>query len=402
MINEEIAAFIASELSLQDPDPNKILINISDNFGLSSLESQQLLYLVVLQLNQKLFPAITGLELFHTNGCNLRCSYCFEKRILHRKNISEQIAKAAVDLLFDYCGDEKELRILHFGGEPMLNFDSIVFVTNYANEKGKLKDKTVNFSMTTNGTLLNEETASFLAENSVTTLISLDGMQDVNDRYRIDAHGEGTFLRVMEGIKLLKRFQPWIGIKMTIHPLNVERMFEDIVSLHDLGVNQFVIGPATGICWTEDKIDIFEMQIRNIYSWYNEKPRSELRIQEFEKEIYSHIVGCQAGRHSITVTVDGHIVPCAKMVGLEKSKLIYPLGDVYCGIYQLLNRRELIRCNPLRKRLIEAGIHEYSGGCFATNYENNGDIFSPHDNDQKFTSIFKKIIQSKSLLAPAS
>ena len=71
--------------------------------------------------------------------------------------MSPEVARAAVDLLFDYSFDERQLAITHFGGERALNFLGIQLVTEYAEAKANASGKSVSFNMTTNGILLDEQ-----------------------------------------------------------------------------------------------------------------------------------------------------------------------------------------------------------------------------------------------------
>jgi uncharacterized protein len=153
-----------------------------------------------------------------TTGCNLGCSYCFEKDILRYRRMPVKVVKGVVDLLIKYFRDEASLKITHFGGEPTLNFKAIKFVTEYAEEKALAEGKTIEFNTTTNGTLLTEEMVDYFARYKIKVLLSVDGLQANYDRFRRDKKGRGTFSRVMRGLSLLKARQPWIAVKITGAP----------------------------------------------------------------------------------------------------------------------------------------------------------------------------------------
>jgi hypothetical protein len=66
------------------------------------------------------------------------------------------------------------------------------------------------------------------------------------------------------------------------------------------------------------------------------------------------------------------------MVGLERDRLVSKLGDVWNGLYCLANRQELCDSKRLIERCQALGIaHEYFGGCYAVNHEENRDIYEP-------------------------
>jgi hypothetical protein len=63
------------------------------------------------------------------------------------KKMPIDVARSAVDLLFDYSGNERDLNITHFGGEPTLNFPAIQFVTEYSERKASLLGKSVHYNI---------------------------------------------------------------------------------------------------------------------------------------------------------------------------------------------------------------------------------------------------------------
>src|SRR6266487_6362125 len=238
---------ISDTLLSASPDVAQLQVKLEKDLSLSPEDAQTLLYEVTAKLNATFFPAVTSLELILTEGCNLACSYCFEKYMLAHKRMPLEIARSAVDLLFDYSRDEKDLSLTHFGGEPMMNFQAVKYVTEYAEEKAALLGKTIHFRMTTNGTLLNENNIDYLVQHKIGVLVSIDGLRATHDRFRVDKRGRGTFDKVIKGLEMLKRSQKWIGVKITVMPENAQNLFNDVLGLRELGVNQFVIGYATGI-----------------------------------------------------------------------------------------------------------------------------------------------------------
>jgi uncharacterized protein len=302
--------------------------------------------------------------------------------------MSQDIAKAAIDLLFDYSQNERLLYITHFGGEPTLNFPIIQYATEYAELKASSLGKSLEFNMTSNGVLLTEEMVDYFARHKIKVLLSIDGLELTHNRFRLDKKGSGTFKQVMMGLKLLKRKQPWIGVKMTVMPINVPNLFNDVLGLYDMGVNQFIIGYATGIKWPQTDINGYSEQLGKLYRWYEEKPRQDLRIDEFDEIRNDNFFGCQAGRISMTVTINGEISPCSKILALNNKQLLGKLGDVKYGLTSLRNRFELISCSKLRLACENQGIaKDFQGGCFASNYEDNHNLFQPSIQDHTFSLL---------------
>ena len=139
--------------------------------------------------------------------CNLACAYCYyldKAEIYAGKEprmtleVLEQVTRAYIR-----ANDVPEVQFVWHGGEPLvmgLDFfrKAVDFQRRYADGK-----KVFN-SIQTNGTLLSADWARFFRENNFLVGLSLDGPQDIHDRYRLDRGDAPTFSRVMAGLKLLR------------------------------------------------------------------------------------------------------------------------------------------------------------------------------------------------------
>lgn len=157
-------------------------------------------------------PALSLLIKPASGNCNMRCRYCFYADELDNREI-RSYGKMSVDTMHTIVekameyGDY-ECTIAFQGGEPTLaglDFyrDLVAYVTAHENPK-KLK---IHYALQTNGYLINEEWAAFLGENHFLVGVSLDGIKEIHDRYRLDAAGKGTYQRVISAIRLLEKHQ---------------------------------------------------------------------------------------------------------------------------------------------------------------------------------------------------
>jgi uncharacterized protein len=382
---------IAEALLTESPDPGDLSALIVRAGRVDQTRAKQILYQFVKEINASLFPPVTKMELIHTEGCNLACQYCFEKDMLGYRRMPYEVGRRGVDLLFDYARGSRQVTITHFGGEPMVNFDAVRAITEYAEEKAAAEGKDVTFSMTSNGTLIDAEKAEYMTAHRIMVLLSLDGLKTSHDKYRVDKRGRGTFDQAMRGFNALKRTQGWIGVKMTIMPDNAKYLYRDVLGLYALGVNQFVVGYATGVAWPEEEMNIYAEQWGRLYQWYRETPRDDLRItdfDDFDQNESKPTFVCQAGNDSITVAVNGEISPCSKVLALDNRRLMMKLGDVQSGLTHVRNRIDLTTGAKLIAQCDTAGITEsYQGGCWATNFSDNHDVFAPSGQDQRFKSL---------------
>ncbi|MDI7248117.1 MAG: radical SAM protein [Bacillota bacterium] len=151
-----------------------------------------------------------------TEECNLRCRYCVYSdwypftRGYSRASMTFATARKAVDY---YLGAVCSIRrrnprrkavISFYGGEPLLCFSLIEQVVEYVAHA--YPDLNVMYNLTTNGTVVSEEIAEFLAAHRFAVSVSLDGPSSEHDRNRVYPSGKGTFVDVMKGIQLLQGF----------------------------------------------------------------------------------------------------------------------------------------------------------------------------------------------------
>jgi len=355
-------------------------------------EITQFVYGTVLKINRSLFTPVTHMELLLAEGCDMACSYCFESAILdtnlkRRRVMQDEVINRAVDLLFDYAGPRNDVNVTLFGGEPTLNFrgirTAVERVEKYSAERGTGHV----FNMTSNALHMTQEMIDYLAAHNVRVLVSVDGMRESHDRYRKDKSGQGTFDRVMANIRRLKEQQPWIGVKITVMPSEADAMFANVRALYDAGVNQFIIGEASGVEWSEAQTAALMDQWRQLRQWWQETNPKHFRVTDFEKKERSTggpKFGCGAARNTIAVNVAGEISGCSKIISLEFERAVGKLGDVWNGLYQIRARADMAGCGKLIRNCEDAGIADnYGGGCFATNFEETGDLFRPNLDDHR-------------------
>jgi len=169
--------------------------------------------------------------------CNLNCEYCFylEKKALfgsgEQYRMSDKVLSA---FIINYITSQPTpvVEFLWQGGEPtLLGIDFFKRVLDF--QKRFSGGKTITNALQTNGTLLTDEWCLFLRENKFLVGISLDGPKEINDRYRRDRQGNGTFGQVMRGLKLLQKHKveynllACVARETAAYPLEVYRFFRD-------------------------------------------------------------------------------------------------------------------------------------------------------------------------------
>ena len=147
-------------------------------------------------LKAKTSGVVKALCLHIAHSCNLNCSYCFASQGKYhgeRALMSFEVGKRALDFLIENSGTRRNLEVDFFGGEPLMNFDVVKQLVEYARSIEKEKGKNFRFTLTTNGLLIDDDVIDFCNREMSNVVLSLDGRKEVHDRYRVDYAGIGSF-----------------------------------------------------------------------------------------------------------------------------------------------------------------------------------------------------------------
>jgi uncharacterized protein len=159
------------------------------------------------QLNN---PELGVFTLYLTGVCNLRCGYCpnFPDEGPKYPGKESDMSDNVIDMSIDYfLANRNDNSVFGFyGGEPLLRYDKI----RYAVEQ--LKDKTHGdmpiLTITSNLVKCDEQILSFLAENQVFLIVSIDGPATTHDKQRKSLGGKDTFKTVTGNLEKLWEIDP--------------------------------------------------------------------------------------------------------------------------------------------------------------------------------------------------
>jgi uncharacterized protein len=179
--------------------------------------------------------------------CNLDCAYCFflSKEMLYpgsRFRMADELLENYIRQLIE-SHQTREVSLAFQGGEPtLMGLPFFRRAVEYA-EKYRRPGMTVEYTIQTNGTLLDDEWGQFLRANNFLVGISIDGPREIHDLYRYDKGGAPTFDKVMRGLSVLKQHRVEWNVLCTLHRYNAERPLEIYRFFRDeLGANfmQFI------------------------------------------------------------------------------------------------------------------------------------------------------------------
>jgi len=277
------------------------------------------------------------------SGCNLACRYCYcgtcRDELPDKGLMSEETALRAVDGLFASADPGADVRVTFFGGEPLLNKPVVRRVVARCNELAAARGRRAGYSMTTNATLVDDETADLIVENNFGLMVSLDGPQPLHDGQCPTRAGGGSFALAAAGIRRLMERGAKVTVRCTMaHP--APDAMELIRFFSEFGASRVVLGsvynPAfpSACDFTEEDDRAFRRCVgEKVIPWMvSERAAGRTpiydpfdEIGEFQgEECHADKVPglrCGACHGAMAVAPDGALYPCHRFVGMEKWSL---------------------------------------------------------------------------------
>lgn len=344
-------------------------------------------------VNMKKRSPVKAMCLHISHDCNLRCKYCFaDEGAYHQRRelMSAETGCRAIDFLIANSGKRRNLEVDFFGGEPLMNFEAVKAVVEYAREQEKIHGKNFRFTLTTNGILLNDENIEYMNKNMSNVVLSLDGTKETNDKVRVRVDGSGSYDSIVP--KLLKvaesRNQDNYYVRGTFTRYNLN-FADDVIHLADLGFKQTSVEPV--VCDGTPDYALREEDLPILYAEYEKlvdeyiKRRSDGRWFNFFHFmidldqgpcVIKRLSGCGAGCEYLAIAPNGDIYPCHQFVGNEE----YRMGNLAEGKLNQEIRETFEDCNVYTKPDCRECFAKFycSGGCMANACLINGDINKPH------------------------
>ncbi len=337
---------------------------------------------------------VKALCLHITHDCNMRCKYCFADTGEYggkRSFMSSEVGKKAIDFVIDKSADRKNIEIDFFGGEPLMNFDVVKDIVEYANARAEETGKIFRFTITTNGLLLNDEIEQYINENMGNVVLSIDGRKDKHDYMRPRVGGQGTYDDILPKYKKIaeSRNQDNYYVRGTFTSNNLD-FAEDVLHLADEGFEQISVEPV--VLPDNNEFALKKEHLPQIYEQYDKLADEYIKRRKGGKGfnffhfmidftqgpcVYKRLSGCGAGHEYVAITPEGDIYPCHQFVGNEPFKM----GNVFDGDMNAEIRDRFMKSNVYTKeKCADCWAKFYcSGGCSANAHNFNGDIDKPYE-----------------------
>ena len=354
------------------------------------------------ELKQRSEGIIKALCLHVAHSCNLNCEYCFASQGKYqgeRALMSFETGKRALDFLIENSGTRRNLEVDFFGGEPLMNWQVVKDLVNYARSIEKEHNKNFRFTLTTNGMLIDDDVIDFSNREMSNVVLSLDGRREVHDRYRVDYEGRGSWDRIVP------KFQKFVSergdknyyMRGTFTHENPD-FLKDIETMLDLGFTELSMEPV--VASDDDPAALTEADLPVVMDQYEKL--AELMLKRHKEGrpftfyhymidleggpcVYKRISGCGSGTEYMAVTPWGDLYPCHQFVGEDKFKL----GDIWKGVTNREMTDEFRSCNVYtRPECRDCWARMYcSGGCAANAYHSTGSVGGIYE---KGCRLFKK------------
>lgn len=344
--------------------------------------------------NQSVLKAIC---LHVAHGCNMDCEYCFAGKGEYSGKagiMPLRVGKAALDFLVRESGERKNLEVDFFGGEPLLNWDVCKELVVYGRELEKKHNKKFNFTLTTNGILIDNDVIDFTSKEMCNVVLSLDGRKSVHERMRHSKVSNGEYEKIVDNFSKLvearERLNKEYYVRGTYTAYNKD-FATDVIQMADLGFKETSIEPVV----VAEDVD-YKLRDDDIDYLCNQYEKLSLEMLKRRKQgkpfnfyhynidlnggpcIYKRVSGCGTGTEYLAVTPIGDLYPCHQFVSDDDFKL----GDVFSGITNIKKQNIFREGNNLytRNECKNCFAKFYcSGGCSANNYHYNGDIDKVHE-----------------------
>jgi sulfatase maturation enzyme AslB (radical SAM superfamily) len=317
------------------------------------------------------YPLLTVLP---NQKCNLNCSYCYSANGRSNMELDMQKLKCAIDFFIDSKKHDKPLSISYMGGgEPMLSWELVSKSIVYAQQKSLLKNKRIEFTIITNGTVMTDCMLEFIKENNIKISISFEIIEEIQNKQR------GQYQQVIKTLRKLISHRVIPQINSTITPSNVERLLEMYQLLDEQfpDISNMMFEPVTDAKLFSDAAELerfLKTYTDNFLSVDMEARKKNKSLTSFPylRTVYPTERACSG---EFCITADGKLSGCyciSTPVDTAYDRCIY--GEILAdtdakGNKVCINKsvfENLLRENVYVKKNCEDCIVKWNcgGGCF--------------------------------------
>ena len=341
----------------------------------------------------------TSLHIFVvTTVCNMSCIYCQANNGVECSHLimNKEMAEKAVDIALQ--SPEQSLCFEFQGGEPLVNFDIIKHIVQYAEIHKETHE--IAYTVVTNLTLLNDEMLDFFVQYNFGISTSVDGSELVHNNNRPYADGSGTFKKVINSVERVRKAGLQVGAIETTTRFSLNFPKEIVHAYVDMGFESIFIRPLTPLgkaakSWgkigysSEEFIKFYQQALDELIEInkagrFIKEDHAAILLRRIRGDFMNYMElrsPCGAGVGQLAYYADGNIFTCDEGRMLhEMGQSTFQLGNVYNNTYtDLVN-------NSVCKTVCASSVLEtiptccdcvyqpYCGTCPVVNYALDGDV----------------------------
>jgi len=347
--------------------------------------------------------AINDVTINLTHKCNLECSFCYNRNLVD--NADCEVSEVEVIQFFEQARQcaSRNCTLTLSGGEPFLVPDKLFAVAEHSIQQG------IDTCVSTNGMLINDEHARQARSMGLKVYVSLDGHTSaVNDELR----GEGSFDRILAGIKSLVRNNAYTGLTLTCHEGNYKHLGNYFHLAADLGVNELRFFPLKRTHGNRDntfrpakmhKLVTITHDILKRHPEFATLLKQDSVTLLMNKCRYLNCPqSCGMGFTTVLLDADGWVYPCAYMNQpefriAEVRMQNFDFADTWKNSTALLNLRQQTSIESRHETCMDCAVLSWcGGGCCGETHAETGKFDDIHPNCE---DLQKSIIESFWLLS---
>ncbi|HYH08013.1 MAG TPA: radical SAM protein [Thermoanaerobaculia bacterium] len=349
-----------------------------------------------------------ALQISSSNACNFACTYCFADASDRRsplrqrgadgpQNITYELAATAIRNVQEIASRNGRTRIgvKFLGREPLINWRVMRALMETFSTEG------VEWSVTTNGSLLTPEIAAELRRFDVLTVVSLDGPAPLNDAVRPAKTGGGTYEAVEKGLRVLSDARVPFGVSSVLTAMcDFEAMHGFIGRIAGLGARELELtlvmqtqhapvstGPAN-TDWIENLCDLYDTgRLHGLLvhgDWVDPYHRilATHRFRDEEETVTPIGAACTATSHQISVEPSGDLFPCRAM-----STHYGSIFDLEAALHGPEYERVVMRTYHNVPACVGCEVEGFcQGTCLGSSEESTGDVYGI---DERYCDVYR-------------
>ena len=268
-----------------------------------------------------------------THACQLRCSYCYAGDKF-KKSINYPTLDATIEFILSKANGSFGLGF--FGGEPLMEWDKLVYATEKLEELASKKGVGFSKTVTTNGLALTQEKIDWLIEHNFFLVISIDGNNKMHNTHRIYADKSESFTKLVKNLALANNSfnSSKLSTITVLTPENIEHLSQSVKFLHeDMEIKRIRLSVDYFSNWEDTEIieKEFAKLKEYILECYNKN--DDIYLDIVDEKIKSHIQNscfkCNFGEFKIGIAPSGTLYPCERLIGEDTGVL--SIGSVFNG-----------------------------------------------------------------------